>query len=90
MKEYKYLEEFNIIGRGKVVTLNLKENGMEPLNKELKGLFMNKDITYLGRCYTIVGIEAFMTGQDCIAGTIGLMLKEIIFDEQDRKEKKEA
>jgi hypothetical protein len=56
--EFKNTREFNITGRGKVICINFKENGYEGLrNKDLRDLFMGKEVLYEEKLYTIRGIE---------------------------------
>lgn len=50
--------EFNIIGRGLAITVDLKKNGYEPIkNSEMSRRFMGKIVEYKGELYEIRGIE---------------------------------
>lgn len=69
-----FLNEFNIEGRGKVVSLNLTENGFTfTTNEEVNEHFLHKEITYKDEIYVVTGIErkAIATFQE----VIGLLIK---------------
>lgn len=66
-------DEFNIMGRGKVITVKLPE-GRNPKNVALKGHRVIID----GKLYLVRGVEMF---KDCFTGTpkwpIGLLVTEM-------------
>lgn len=74
---FKVDKEFNITGRGLVITVDLKENGYDNIfNKDLKGLFMEKEIVYNSKNYKITGIEV-QGWPDKEVKRTGFLLKEI-------------
>ena len=70
-----FLNEFNIEGRGKVVSLNLTENGFNfTTNEEVNNHFLHKEITYKDEQYIVIGIErkAVNSYQDLVGFLIKL------------------
>jgi len=74
----KIQDEFNINGRGVILTLDYHQFGLKRIKKlsELKPhIFIGKIIEYNEKKYEIKGIE-YAKGM-CIANNIGLNVKEI-------------
>jgi hypothetical protein len=72
---YKYSGEYNITGRGLVVTLNLPANGLQLQNKDLTKQFFYKEIVYKGNIYVVTGIESMKSGSECECENVGLLLR---------------
>lgn len=77
--------EFFITGRGLVIVVLFEKNGYKGLyNKDLRGLFMGKEIVYKSKNYTITGIEV-QGWPDKEVDRAGFLLKEKIMADLEDK-----
>jgi len=72
--EYKILDEINT-SYGKMIVINLEENGLKLLNKELNKHFMYSPVVLNNKKYNVSGVESRATVPEIYAQEVGLLLK---------------
>lgn len=80
--EVKIKSTHQILGRGTVWVIDLKENGFSPKRSEWKanGLVLGSFVytpQHDDHIYQIMGIEAFAMHQEYEHGSVGLLLKQV-------------
>jgi hypothetical protein len=68
-------EEFDIVGRGKVFTFDLVENGLPSLRKDIYDMFRGSKVEINNKLWEVRGIELMGLSEDCGHRMMGLLVK---------------
>lgn len=75
-KELKVDGVYDIM-RGRILGINLKDNGFSQDRRDWADTIMNKEFSYQGTVYLVRGIEAFAAGMGFKHEKVGLLVREI-------------
>lgn len=75
MQTLKVKSKYNLPKYGDVYMVSLRENGFNGLRKEFNEL-KGRKVEINSKMYTVMGIEAFATGESYIHESIGLLVRE--------------
>lgn len=75
MKILTVIEKNEIVGRGTVFTIDLKENDLPLIRSEFTKELMNKEVVIHRELYNVIGIESIATAESYVHKQIGILVK---------------